>query len=155
MDDEKYMNLAIEEAKKAKSAGGPPIGTVIVKQDKLVAAGWSSVGKDLDPSGHNDINCIRAACKALQSLDLSGCTMYSTIEPCSMCFGCAAWTGISRIVFGAYQEDIKENPYERVGYHAEESGKTVSPTPIVVCGGVLRDTCKELMSGYKNWGPAR
>lgn len=153
MNDEQFIELAILEAKKAAKAGNPPIGTVIIKDNKVIASGWSSVGKDLDPSGHNDTNCIRAACKVLNSLNLSGCIMYSTIEPCSMCFGCAAWAGISRIVFGAYQEDIAANPYEIVGYHAEESGKKVQPTEIVVTGGVLQEKCKELMSGYKNWGP--
>lgn len=153
MDDEKFMTLAIREAKKAEEAGGPPIGTVIVKQGNVIATGWSSVGKDVDPSGHNDINCIRAACKVLHSVDLSGCTMYSTIEPCSMCFGCAAWSGVSRIVFGAYQEDITANPYEITGYHAEASGKRVYPKPIEVIGGVLRKNCKELMSGLRNWRP--
>ena len=68
-----------------------------------------------------------------------------------MCLGCAAWAGISRVAFGAYQEDIAENPYELDGYSAEETGKRARPQPINVLGGVLRDECKALLKNYKNW----
>ena len=148
------MKLAIKGAREAVSDGKPPIHSIMVKDGKIIARGWSSVGDDLDPSGHNDINCIKAACKKLNSLDLEGYTMYTTIEPCSMCLGCAAWAGLPRIVFGAYQEDISENPYANTKYQAEHLAKQMrlaSGKEMEVVGGVLRKECKKLMSNIKNW----
>ncbi len=152
--DEKYIKITIEQAKKAKSEGNTPIATLIVKDGEIIANGWSSVTKENDPSGHNDLNCIREACQKLNSLDLTGCTLYSTIEPCSMCLSCAVWAGISRVIFGAYKEDIKENPYLIDDYHAEDfvkSAKTFDGLPIEVKGGIFRKECADLLSGYKDW----
>lgn len=154
--DKKYMLLAIDEAKKSVQAGGAPIGAVMVKDGSVIATGQSLVWPKKDPSAHGETECMRNACQKLQSLDLSGCTLYSTLESCSMCLGCAGWTGLSEIVFGAYKEDVPENPYELVDYHAEEHAKRLTPMTgktITVRGGVLRDACKELMSNIKQWSP--
>lgn len=155
-NDEKYIKLAIKEAKKSVEADGAPIGAVLVKDGEVISTGWSLVWPKKDPSAHGETECMRNACKKLQTLDLSGCTLYSTLESCSMCLGCAGWTGLSRIVFGAYKEDIGENPYEVANYHAEEHAKTLTPIgggKIEVVGGVLREECKELMKNIKNWSP--
>lgn len=156
MNDEQYMKMAIEEAKKSVQAGGAPIGAVMVKNDEVIATGQSLVWPKKDPSAHGETECMKAACQKLQSLDLSGCTLYSTLESCSMCLGCAGWTGLSRIVFGAYKEDTPDNPYELSDYHAEEHAKRLTPIvggKVEVIGGVLRDECKQLMSNIKNWSP--
>ncbi len=156
MNDEQYMKLAIEEAKKSVQAGGAPIGAVMVKNDQVIATGQSLVWPKKDPSAHGETECMKAACQKLQSLDLSGCTLYSTLESCSMCLGCAGWTGLSRIIFGAYKEDTPDNPYELADYHAEEHAKRLTPLSggkVEVLGGVLRDECKQLMSDIKNWSP--
>lgn len=154
--DEKYMRLAIKEAKKSEKEGGAPIGAVLVKDGKVIAKGWSLVWPKKDPSAHGETECIRNACQKLKTLDLSGYTLYSTLESCSMCLGCASWVSLSRIVFGAYKEDIGENPYEMVDYHAKEHAKKLTPisgNKMEVVGGVLREECKKLMSKIKNWSP--
>jgi len=155
---EKYIKLAIEEAKKSQRAGGAPIGAIIVKNDEVITTGWSMVWPDKDPSAHAETQCIRSATKKLNTLDLTGCTLYSTLESCSMCLSCAAWSGLTKFVFGAYKEDIPPNPYEMKDYHAEEHAKKlvvpVTGKKIEVIGGVLREECAELMSGIKNWSPA-
>ncbi len=156
MNDEQFVKLAIEEAKKSVKAGGAPIGAVMVKDGQVIATGWSLVWPKKDPSAHGETECMKAACKKLNSLDLSGCTLYSTLESCSMCLGCAGWTGLSRIVFGAYKEDVEGNPYEIANYHAEEHAKNMTPIgggTIEVKGGVLREECKKLMANIKNWSP--
>lgn len=159
MLDEDFMRLAIDEARASKGAGGAPIGAVMVKDGKVIAKGWSLVWPEKDPSSHGEINCIRAACKKLQILDLSGCTLYSTLESCSMCLGCASWAGVSKVVFGAYAEDIPPNPYELSNYHAEEHGKRMTPfnndKNLEVRGGILRDECAKLMDRVENWSPKR
>lgn len=156
MKDEHFIKLAIQEAKKSEKAGGAPIGAVLAKDGKVIATGWSLVWLKKDPSAHAETQCMRAACQKLQSLDLSGCTLYSTLESCSMCLGCASWTGLSRIVFGAYKEDVSGNPYEMSNYHAEEHSKKLTPMgggKVEVIGGVLREECKALMEKIKNWSP--
>lgn len=156
MNNEQFIKLAIKEAKKSEKEGGAPIGTVLVKDGKVIATGWSLVWPKKDPSAHAETECLKNACKKLNSLDLSGCTLYSTLEPCSMCLGCAGWAGLSKIVFGAYKEDVGENPYEMKDYHAEEHVKKLTPIgggKIEAVGGVLREECKELMLNYKNWSP--
>lgn len=96
------------------------------------------------------MNCIRAACEKLSSLDLAGCTLYPNIESCSMCLACGAWAGLPRVVFGAHQADIPGNPYELVNYHAEEHAKQFTK-PMQVTGGVLRDECVEHFRGMQDW----
>jgi tRNA(adenine34) deaminase len=156
MNDEDFMKLAIDEAKRSQAAGGAPIGAVMVKDGQVIAKGQSLVWPEKDPSSHGETNCIRNASKVLHPNNLAGCTMYSTLESCSMCLGCAGWIGLSKIVFGAYKEDVEGNPYELADYHAEEHAKKMTPIgggKIEVVGGVLRDECKQLMSNIKNWSP--
>ncbi len=156
MNDEQYIKLAIKEAKKSVEAGGAPIGAILVKDREVVMTGWSLVWPKKDPSANAETECLRKACEKLQTLDLSGYTLYSTLESCSMCLGCASWSGLSRIVFGAYKEDIGDNPYEISNYNAEEHSKNLTPIgggKLEVVGGVLREECKELMKNIKNWAP--
>lgn len=156
MTDEQYMQLAIQEAKESEKVGGAPIGAVIIKDGEVIAKGWSLVWPEKDPTAHGESNCIKAACKKLQQLDLTGCTMYATLESCSMCLACASWAGLSEVVFGAYREDIRPNPYEIADYHAEEWGKKLTPPngkTIQVRGGVLREECADLMKNIENWTP--
>ena len=157
MTDEEFMMLAIEEAKASQKAGGAPIGAVMVKSGKVIAKGQSLVWPKKDPSSHGETNCIREACKKLQTLDLSGCTLYSTLESCSMCLGCASWAGLSKIVFGAYSQDIPPNPYELSSYHAEEHVKRLVPFnpehKMEVIGGILRQECAKLLANIENWNP--
>lgn len=155
MTDSEFMKLAIEEAKSSQKAGGVPIGAVVVKGGEVIAKGQSLVWLEKDPSSHGETNCIRIACKKLNSTDLSGCTLYSTLESCSMCLGCASWAGLSKIVFGAYSKDIPPNPYEISDYHAEEHAKRLTPFnpehKIEVIGGILKEECAKLMEDIENW----
>lgn len=154
MTDEDGIKLAIEEAKKSEQSNGAPIGAVLVKNDEVIAVGWSLVWPKKDPSAHAETECMRSATKKLQSLDLGGCVLYSTLESCSMCLACAGWTGLSKMVFGAYKEDVPENPYELVEYHAEEHAKNIRAVGgkhIKVVGGVLRKECARLMDHMRNW----
>lgn len=156
MNDTDYIKLAIEEAKKSKKVGGAPIGAVIVKNGQVIAGGLALVWPEKDPTAHAETACMRSACRKLQSLDLSGCTLYSTLESCSMCLGCAGWTGLSKIVFGAYKEDVPDNPYELSDYHAKEHSKRIvgqDGKKMELIGGVLRSECKRLLDGYVNWSP--
>lgn len=153
--DEIWIRRAIEQAKISVQNGGLPIGAVLVKDGKEVAVGQSYVWKKKDPANHSELNAIRAACEALQQLDLSGCTLYSTLESCGMCLSLVGWSSINRLVFGAYKEDIPPNPYELAEYHAEKyQGRLIrfgSGQPVQIQGGVLAQECAELMKNVEGW----
>lgn len=96
-NDEKFMRLAIKEAKNAPF----PFGCVLINKDgQIISTGKSGKTNNFDPTAHSEINAIRGACKKLQSKDLSGATLYSTCEPCPMCFSACWWANINKIVFG-------------------------------------------------------
>ncbi|MCB9822937.1 nucleoside deaminase [Candidatus Nomurabacteria bacterium] len=154
MTDEDFMKLAVEEANNAQENGELPIGAVIVKNGRVISKGRSSTWPKKDPSAHGETESIRNACKVLGSLDLSGCTMYGTLEPCTACLGTAAWASLPRAVFGCFSSDVPDNPYEYENYSAIEHSKHLRlylGGKIEVIGGILRDECTELMRPVKDW----
>ncbi|MDD5409453.1 MAG: nucleoside deaminase [Candidatus Omnitrophica bacterium] len=98
--DEKFMRMAIEKAKEGVKKGQTPFGACIVKGGKVIACCHNLVWKNSDITAHAEITAIRRACKKLKKVDLSGCVIYSTCEPCPMCFAACHWARIRRIVFG-------------------------------------------------------
>ena len=99
--DRKWMELALKEAKAAAREGGVPVGAVIVRDGECIAAAHNRCVQDHDATAHAERLAIEAACKRLGSWRLSECTMYVTLEPCSMCAGAAINARIARIVYGA------------------------------------------------------
>ncbi len=91
------INLAIENVEK----GGGPFGAIIVKNGELISRGANMVTLVHDPTAHAEVMAIREACKKLGTHDLSGCTIYSSTEPCPMCLGAIYWAGIKKIVFAS------------------------------------------------------
>lgn len=157
MTDEHFMQIAINAAKEAELTGGAAIGAIMVKDGKVIARGLSNPWGKRDPSNHGEMDCIRNCAKDNGLLDMAGCTLFGTLEPCSMCMGAALWAGVDRMVFGAYAADVAGNEYEYDNYSSEElakaSRKAADPTRgnIEVVGGVLREQCKELLKDYKGW----
>lgn len=101
------MSRAIELARRTslvRQAGGP-FGCVIVKDGDIVGEGANTVLADCDPTCHGEMNAIRHACEKLQSHDLSGCTVYTTGEPCPMCYGALCWARVDSIFFASTIED--------------------------------------------------
>lgn len=103
--DGDYMGRAIAEARRALDAGEAPYAACIVRGDGILACAHNRVAGRADSTAHAEIEAIRAACAALGSTDLSGCTLYSTCEPCSMCLTACAWAKIGRVVWGARMSD--------------------------------------------------
>jgi len=97
----KWMKLAIDSATAGmtRQAGGP-FGACIVRKGKAVAVSHSTVLKSCDATCHAEINAIREASKKLKRYDLSDCTVYSTTEPCPMCFSAIHWARIPAVYFG-------------------------------------------------------
>lgn len=103
------MRQAIELAREnASSSGGGPFGAVVVKEGRVISACSNSVTPDNDPTAHAEVNAIRTACRELGSFDLSGCTLYSSCEPCPMCLSAAYWARVDKIVFAADRNDAAD-----------------------------------------------
>ena len=101
MTDEDFMRLAIEKTREGIAAGQSPFGSAIVKNGEVVAVTHNTVWKTTDPTAHAEVNCIRRAAASLGTIELAGCTLYSTCEPCPMCLAASHWAKIDRVVFGA------------------------------------------------------
>ncbi|HAC16637.1 MAG TPA: tRNA-specific adenosine deaminase [Bacteroidetes bacterium] len=100
-EHQRYMIQAIFEAEKALKMNEVPIGAVVVHQGRIVGRGYNQVESLKDPTAHAEIIAITAACATLENKYLNGCTLYVTLEPCSMCAGALVWSKIDRLVFGA------------------------------------------------------
>lgn len=104
------MDRAVELARHTsliEKAGGP-FGCVIVRAGTIVGEGVNRVLAERDPTCHGEVAAIRAACSALGTHDLSGCVMYTSCEPCPMCYAAAWWARIEHIYYGATIEDAME-----------------------------------------------
>ena len=100
--DETMMLLALEQARAAEAAGEVPVGAVILSpQGEVVAHGENRVLRDSHPTAHAEMVALRAAGEVLGNYRLVGCTLYSTLEPCSMCAGAILHARIARLVFAA------------------------------------------------------
>lgn len=97
---DKYMEEALREAGKAAAMGEVPVGAVIVRDGQIIARGHNRTETDRDPTAHAEMIAIRAAAQALGGWRLPGCTLYVTLEPCSMCAGAIVWARIERLVIG-------------------------------------------------------
>lgn len=101
MTHEEYMQLAIEEAREGIRRGdGGPFGSVIVKDGKVVARGHNMVLRNHDATAHGEMMAIRKAGEVLGTFDLSGCTLYTTGEPCHMCLCATMWANIEKVYYG-------------------------------------------------------
>ncbi|WP_046176590.1 tRNA adenosine(34) deaminase TadA [Domibacillus indicus] len=99
--DEFFMNLAIEEAKKAERLGEVPIGAVIVKDNKVIASGYNLRETTQNAVTHAELLAIQSACEATGAWRLEGTTLYVTLEPCPMCSGAILLSRVERVVYGA------------------------------------------------------
>lgn len=109
MNKNEIMKLAIERACKTMNENiGGPFGAVITKGNKIIAVSSNTVLADKDPTAHAEVNAIREACKALGTIDLSGCELYATGYPCPMCLSAIIWSNISKVYFGCTPEDAED-----------------------------------------------
>lgn len=96
------INLAITNV---KTSNGGPYGAVIVKDGDVIAGSGNCVTSNLDPTAHAEIMAIRLACEKLQDFQLTGCTLYTSCEPCPMCLGAIYWARLERVFFACNRYD--------------------------------------------------
>ena len=136
--DEKFMRLALNEARKALNEQEVPIGAVVVADGAVVGRGHNLVETLSDPTAHAEMQALTAAASTLGGKYLQGCTLYVTVEPCIMCAGAIGWAQVGRVVWGA--DDPKR------GYTTVE-GLRLHPRTVVV-RGVLAAECEALMKEF-------
>ncbi|MEX2569806.1 MAG: tRNA adenosine(34) deaminase TadA [Gemmatimonadota bacterium] len=101
-DDPRWMELALREAERAAELGEVPVGAVVVFEGSVIAAGHNLTATENDPSAHAEMVAIRRAAQALGHWRLLDCTLYVTLEPCTMCAGAIVLSRLPRLVFGAW-----------------------------------------------------
>lgn len=136
--DEKFMRLALNEARKALAQQEVPIGAVVVAGGAVVGRGHNLVETLADPTAHAEMQALTAAAATLGGKYLQGCTLYVTVEPCIMCAGAIGWAQAGRVVWGADDPKKGYRRYSEAVFHPKTA----------VCGGVLADECEALVSSF-------
>ena len=136
--DEKYMRQALAEAQQAFSEGEIPIGAVIVCRDRIIARAHNLTETLHDVTAHAEMQAITSAANELGGKYLTNCTLYVTVEPCTMCAGALGWSQIPRIVYGCRDE---KRGYSHYAPHALHPKCTVT-------AGVLEEECRTLMQQF-------
>ncbi|MDD3089540.1 MAG: nucleoside deaminase [Candidatus Omnitrophica bacterium] len=148
MCPEDLMLLAIEEARKGMTAGhGGPFGAVISMEGRIIASAHNTVLGDNDPTRHAEISAISLAARKLGDLDLSGCELYTTTEPCPMCFSAIHWAKISRIVFGTSIEDVRKRGFNELSIPVWTM-KDLGGSPVRIEGGFMEPECEKLLEEW-------
>lgn len=143
-----YMLLAIKEARKnLKSLHGGPFGACIVKGKKVLAVARNTVLKNKDATCHAEISAIKLASKKLKNHELKGCEIYSTTEPCPMCFSAIHWAKIDKIYFGTRTSDVKK--YFNELPIADATLKRLGKSKVKILPNVAWEECNNLL---KDWG---
>jgi tRNA(adenine34) deaminase len=141
--DEKWMALAIEQAKLAEKIGEVPVGAVLVQNDQLIASAHNQPISNNDPTAHAEIQLLRVAGKQLNNYRFSDTILYVTLEPCTMCLGAMIHARVSRIVFGAYDQKTGV-----CGSCTDLSTSKCFNHTIAIEGGVLANDCKQLLQQF-------
>ena len=137
-NEEKYMRMALAEAKVALAMDEIPIGCVVVCDDRVIGRGHNLTERLHDVTAHAEMQAITAASETLGGKYLERCSLYVTVEPCVMCAGAIAWSQLGRLVYGA--ED------EKRGYR-KFAPQALHPKTTVV-SGVLADEASKLMKDF-------
>ena len=145
-EDKKFMQLAIDLSIENVAQGGGPFGAVIVRNGEIIATGTNRVTENCDPTAHAEVSAIRAACAKLGDFKLSGCTIYSSCEPCPMCLSALYWAGVERIFYGNTKQDAKSINFDD-SFIYDQIALDYSERAIP-CVNFMRE---EALAGFKAW----
>jgi|SRR5579863_2123395 len=135
--DVRFMRLAIAKATEGIALGQSPFGACIVLDNDVLSCEHNVVWQTTDITAHAEIHAIREACRKLGKIDLSGCVIYSTCEPCPMCFSACHWARISKIVYGASIQDAFASGFHEL-HIPNQRMKESGGSPVEIVGDFLR-----------------
>jgi len=147
--NDRYMRPAIEVARRGLLAGEPPIGACLVVDDEVIVTLGNAVIGELDITAHAEMRVIRAACRELRRLELSGCRIFVTVEPCPMCMSACHYADIAEVIYGASLADMHAltgNELMVSEPYGEWSAGRVAT--VRVTGGCLGDECRALLEEW-------
>jgi tRNA(Arg) A34 adenosine deaminase TadA len=150
----KFMSLAVEASRRAAAAGQAPFGACIVKDGAVVACEHNRVWADVDITAHAEIVAMREACRKLSTIDLSGCDIYSSTEPCPMCFSAIHWARIERIFYGASIEDARAQGFNELAISNHEM-KSSGGATVEISGGIMRREAVAVFTVWASKGGAK
>ena len=142
MNERDYMNLALEEAKKAAKEGEVPVGAVIVKDGEIIASTRNNREATGDATGHAELLAIREACNKLGGWHLDKCELYVTLEPCPMCMGAIINSRLKKVTFGA--KDAKAGA---CGSVLDMRAYPLNHKPIVE-SGLMQEDCAGVLKRF-------
>lgn len=152
--DEQWMRRAIDVARRGIDAGQTPFGAVIVRGEECIAEAHNEVWATFDPTAHAEVQAIRAACEALDTIDLSDCDIYATTEPCPMCFAAIHWARLGRIVYGATIADADEAGFNEMHLSNQDMHRLAGLKSELV-SGVLSEECAALFAEWQAAGKSK
>ncbi|MFL2499228.1 MAG: tRNA adenosine(34) deaminase TadA [Porticoccaceae bacterium] len=138
-----FMKQALALAEQAAEKGEVPVGALVVANDEVIGRGFNCPIESSDPTAHAEIMAMRDAANTLGNYRLSGCELYVTIEPCTMCLGAMVHARIERVIFGALEPRagvLVSNPVLMNSNHFNHK--------IAWTGGVLENNCSELIKNF-------
>ncbi len=142
------MRLAMREAEKnLKLLDGGPFGACIVKGRRVLAVARNTVLKRQDATRHAEVNAIGSASRLLGSFDLSGCVIYSTTEPCPMCFSAIHWSRIDTVIYGASIADAAKRNFNEL-HISNRSLARLGASPVRIIPGFMRADCLALLRAW-------
>jgi len=140
--DEDFMRAAIEQARKGdQTPGAGEVGCVMVRDGQIVASGFNEAEMRHDPTAHAEIVTLRKWGQQTKTKDFSGCTLYVTLQPCSMCAAACIWAKINRIVFGATRGDVHSMYFDARHVNATDLIADAFKRDIEIVGGILANEC--------------
>ncbi len=145
---ERCMSAAIKSAYQGinKMEGGP-FGAVIIRNGKIIAAASNTVLKTKTATSHAEINAINEASRKLKRFDLSDCEIYSTTEPCPMCFSAIHWARLRKVWFGTSIADVKSRGFNELSISAKDMRKK-GKSKVEVKDRFMRRECLELLNAW-------
>jgi len=146
-DNESFMREAIRLSfETMRSNTGGPFGAVVVKDGKIIARGFNRVLETNDPTAHAEVVAIREACKVLNDFQLSGCSIYTSCEPCPMCLAAIYWARPDKVYFGNTKKDAADIEFDdQFIYDEIEKAFADRKIPMVP---LLRE---EAMKAFEEW----
>jgi len=153
-EDEGFMREAIKVARRGIERGNSPFGCVIVKSGRIIARAHNTVSTKRDSTNHAEINAIKFAEKRMDKMFLEGCDLYTTAEPCPMCFSAIHWARIKTVFFGAKIEDAKKAGFNELTISAKEM-KESGGSKVKLKEGVLKKECVKLFEEWKKKGKSK
>ena len=147
MTDADFMRLAIQAAWQGLGKGEMPFGACIVRKEQVLSVSHNSAKANIDTTAHAEVQAIREASRQLRMLELAGCVIYSTCEPCPMCFTACLWAKIGRIVYACRIEDAEKAGIRQIPISSSRM-KQLGQSDVQLVGDVLREDSLKLFEAW-------